>query len=121
MSEDTKTKAPLTRDAARAKIFAAENKKGESVVLQFFGTEIELKQPSIGEIQKFGENVAEGGRIAFAQILVDYAYVPGTQEKVFESGDIASLNQLPFNADIQRVIDTIETFTNLSVKDAEKN
>lgn len=122
MADEAKTqKAAPTRDATRAKIFAAENKQGESVLLKFFGTEIELKQPSIGEIQKFGENVVDGGRIPFAQILVDYAYVPGTTEKVFELGDIESLNQLPFNADIQAVVDTIEQFTNLSVKDAEKN
>lgn len=109
------------RDNIRAKVFASDTRKGETALIDFFGTTIELRQPSIGEIQKFGDAVGDDKSIGFTNILIDYAYVPNTDEKVFEEGDVADLNELPFGADVQRVIAAIEKFTNLSVNDAEKN
>lgn len=112
---------PLTRDNVRARIFAADNTRGEAEIINFFGTKIELRQPSVGDMQKFSEQAGQGDTTQFTQILVSYSYVPGTNEKVFESGDVASLNLLPFNAEMQHVVTVIERFTNLSVQEAEKN
>ena len=52
--------------------------------------------------------------------LVGYAYIPGTDEKIFEDADAASLKQLPFGADLQRIMKALETLTevNFQKKDA---
>lgn len=112
---------PISRDALRARIFAAENKRGKSTIVEFFGTDIELREPSVGDIQRLGERLNDEKSIGFVQILIDYAYVPGTDDKAFEEGDMETLSQLTFGADVQRVLEAVEGFTNLSIKDAEKN
>ena len=114
-NEEPTTIAP--RDAIRSKILSSANMHGATRLITFFGSEIELHQPSVGDIQKLGADA----KLGFTQVLIDYAFVPNTKEKVFVAGDLEALNELPFNMDIQKVINVIEEFTNLSVTDAEKN
>lgn len=107
------------RDEIRAAILASDNLKRKTVPLKFFGAEIELRQPTTGDIIR----ATEGGtnRFTLVNVLLDYAYVPGTDEKVFEEGDVEHLKSLPYNEDMKSLTQAIETFTNILVGDAEKN
>lgn len=108
-----------TRTELRARIFAAENTTRKKIKLTFFNAEIELRQPTAGDILRYMENDARS--LNLISVLLDYAYVPGTNEKVFEEGDVETLKQLPFNEDMQQVTKAIEQFTNVMVGQAEKN
>lgn len=105
-----------TRDSIRSAILSSESKRRKSKVLPFFGQDIEIRQPSVGDMMKFSE-----GNKSFIQVLIDFAFVPGTNEKVFEATDKAALEELPFNEDVQAVLDAVTELTSASVKDAEKN
>ena len=107
------------RDEIRAKILSQENMRGKSVELKFFGADIELRQPSLGQIQQYMES--GDNKISLIRMLLDYAYVPGTDERVFEAGDVEALSQLPFGEDMSKVAAAIEKFTSLVIGDAEKN
>lgn len=108
-----------TRDELRSAILSSANMKRKSVKLKFFGAEIELLQPTAGDIMRYMDDSTKSLNIA--NVLLDYAYVPGTEEKVFEEGDLENIKQLPFNEDMQALVKAIEQFTNIMVGEAEKN
>lgn len=108
-----------TRNELRAKILSHENLVRKKVELTFFGASIELRQPTAGDIMKYMDEQTKTMNIV--SILLDYAYVPGTDDKVFEEGDVETLKQLPYNEDMQKLTRAIEEFTNIMVGEAEKN
>lgn len=106
------------RDELRAHLFNKAHTKPRSEIVKLFGIDVEFRQPTIGAIldaQKV-ENPAEQA----AMMIVRFAYVPGTDELVFESGDIASITQWPFGEDMQRVQDVIGRLTALDVEATKK-
>lgn len=109
------------RDILRAQIFAAENCKPKSVEVEFFGTTIELRQPNLDTI--LGFQAGTDRKTQLVDVLLSYAYVPGTNEKVFEEGDRDTLLSMPFNADFRSLIDQVNKLTDLNEEaaSAEKN
>lgn len=102
-----------TRDELRAKIFS--DKKLNIIPVEFFGGTIELRQPALGDILKAQTN--EDREAAVIETLIDYAFVPGTEEKVFEKADAASMKALPFGADFLRVTKALEELTEVNFLD----
>lgn len=87
--------APLSRDEIRAKIFGAKPKS--EIVENFYGATIELRQPDLktaleARSQQENEHVFT--------MLLDYAYVPGTDQKVFEEADVEMIRSLPFGPEM---------------------
>lgn len=107
------------RNLIRGTILASDNYKRDAIELDFFGAQIELRQPTTGDILRYTDS--NSNALSLISILLDYAYVPGTNEKVFEEGDVEELKQLPYNKDMQALIKAIERFTNVMISDAEKN
>lgn len=102
-----------TRDTIRGKIFAS--KEFDKRIVDFFGEKIELRQPSLGLVLQVQDE--EDRKSAVIDTLVKYAYVPGTDEKVFESGDEDSLLALPFGPDFIRVSNALEELTKVNFLD----
>lgn len=98
------------RDQIRAKILSTKQPK--SKIIQFFGATIEIKQPVLDDIMKARDDEEQTARVV--NILLMYAYVPGTSEKVFESGDKDSLLQMPFGGDFIAVTDALEELTKVN-------
>lgn len=83
----------LSRDEMRAKIFAS--KPATEIVEDFYGVRLELRQPSLAvalEARNQGENEA------VFNMLLNYSFVPGTNEKVFEPSDVDMIRELPFGS-----------------------
>ena len=110
-----------TRDALRKAIFASENKRGKFEIAEFFGQKIELRQPTIGQLEAMISGGGETKNLNIVPILIDYAYVPDTNEKVFEPTDADALATLPFGEDCQRVMDVLKSFMDLKVEEEVKN
>lgn len=102
-----------TRDELRAAIFST--KQANVIPVVFFGANIELRQPSLGDILKAQKN--EDREAAVIETLIDYAYVPETDEKVFEKADASAMKALPFGADFLRVTKALETLTEVNFLD----
>lgn len=104
-----------TRDELRAKIFAAANTQPKIVPLTFFGADLELRQPKMRDILKAQAN--EDRESAVIQMLTDYAYIPGTEERAFEEGDAENLKNLPFGKDFQVLSKALEDLTEVNFLD----
>ncbi len=105
------------RDELRKMIFG--NSKPQSKKVMFFGAEIEMRQPpmrTVLELQQL-ENKAS----AAAQMIVGYAYVPGTDIKVFDEADIDMITEMPFGGDLSRVNRAISELTDIDILGEEGN
>jgi len=101
------------RDRLRAKVFAEH--KVKTIPVEFFGATIELRQPTMEDIVKVQ---ADPDREAIViRTLIDYAFVPGTDERAFEAGDADSLKKLPFGADFLRISKALEELTEVNFLD----
>lgn len=103
----------LTRGEARAKIFASKQRKTE--IIEFQDVMLELRQPLLGDILK--AQGSENREAAVIETLVNYAYLPGTDEKVFEDTDKEGLLAMPFGADFIRVSQALERLTEVNFLD----
>lgn len=117
MTTDDNT--PPTKGDVRAQIFSQASMDKKSIPLNFYGAGIEIRQPSVGQIENLIDKSTN--RMSFIQVLIDHAYVPGTKEKVFSQADYEQLQELPYTGDMAAVADAITKLTDVKVKEAEKN
>ena len=54
-------------------------------------------------------------------LIINYTFVPGTDDRVFEEGDRDALLNLPYGADMNRMNKALNDLTDLTTKDAEGN
>jgi len=110
-----------TRDDIRAAIFSVENRRPKTKVIELFGQEVEVRQPTLAQINKLGKASADERTPALVRIMIEYIYVPGTDTKVFDAADAESLATMPSGKWLSDLNSAIEELTGVNVKDAEKN
>lgn len=110
-------KAP-TRDELRKAIVGARHAPAREIVT-LFGMEIELRQPTLASILKSREEDDEQRRIT--DVFINYAYVPGTDEHVFEDGDRDVILGWPFTEELVEVQLVIAKLTGVDMGDAEED
>lgn len=101
---------PSIKDQLRSKILATKTPK--SKIIDFMGEKIEIRQPTLKDIVEAQESGA--GKNAIITALVSYAYIPGTNEKLFETEDTESLMELPFGKDFMNVSKAIEELSEVN-------
>ena len=99
MSDDSTPKTPSTRDSIRAGILGTNNFRSE--VMSLFGQKVEIRQPSLDAAMKMADHL-DGSSNALVNFMIEYCYVPGTNQKVFEEGDREVIKGLPFGPDVQK-------------------
>jgi hypothetical protein len=99
------------RDRIRAELLKSRPVK--SKVIEFFGQQIEIKQLTLGAVIN-ARTELEDQQGALISILLKYAYVPGTEELLFEDTDADSLKALPFGGDFVSLTNAITELTNLT-------
>lgn len=105
------------RDNIRDKMFTSHEFKREMITV--FGADVEIVQPSLGQILKAQENPDRSD--AVIDLMIEYCYVPGTSEKVFTDADKESIKGFPAGMDIVKISTAIANMTSIDVQDAEKN
>ena len=108
-----KQDADSLRNSLRSKILGKID--SDSEIITFRGVEIELRQPTVKEVIERGES-----GFGVVDFLIDNAYIPGTNIKVFEDADKEVLEQIPFGPDVSAVIGAIGRLTGLDVESARK-
>lgn len=106
------------RNELRAKIFDAKNRKPESRIITLFSVEVEVRQPLLQDIMDLQDADMKN---EVTPMLINFVFVPGTDENVFEEADKESLNTMPFGPDLALFTTTIQELTDIDLKDAEKN
>lgn len=112
------TKIPKTRDDIRSAIFSSKKFKSELVTI--FGAEIEVRQPSLGVVLEASDD-SKSTKDSLIDILINYCFVPGTSDHVFEDTDRDGLMKLPAGEDFTRLNEVIARMTGIDIKGAEKN
>ena len=103
----------LTRDELRAALLG-KPAAPKSVLITVFGVEIELRQPTLAAIMKTREE--SGGTAARAVgMIIEYAYVPGTDDHVFEDTDRDQILQWPFGEDLTLINQSIADLTGIDI------
>ena len=83
----------VSRTTIRAAILNAKNTSRKSILINFFGQDIEVRAPTIGQLSKMTEDSETSTIIT---LLLEYCYVPGEKNtKVFESADRDEISNIP--------------------------
>ncbi len=115
MNEETQ--APMTRDELRAELIGKKHKP-ERVAVTLFGCELEMQQPTLASILDARDDADE--RTRTADVFINYAYVPGTDERVFEEGDREVILGWPFGEELLEVQRVIVKLTGVDISNAEE-
>lgn len=111
----------MNKKAIRDAIFADENRKPARRAVTLFGQKVEIKQPTLSQIAKLGQASADSKIPPIVRIMIEYIYIPGSEEKVFDPGDAEQLAAMPSGKWLSDLNEAIEKLTGVDVKDAEKN
>jgi len=106
------------RNDLRKYLLASKPFKTEKVTL--FGQEIELRQPSVRDAFALAQEKDENSQL-LVDILIKYAYVPGTDERVFEEGDREAILQWPVGDWVKELTDKFISLSGVDVEEARKN
>lgn len=112
------TQVKKDRSALRNAILGTQH-SFRAKTISFFGEEIELRQSTLKDVLDAQDT--EDRKSAMVGMLVRYAYVPGTNEKVFEEEDADAIMQLPFGPDFTAVNEAIAEITGVNITVQEKN
>ncbi len=115
MTKKEVNKVPLTRDELR-KALLGTAPKPKSMLIELFGVEVELRQPNLGAILKTRDATDDVSRAI--DMIIEYAYVPGTDDHVFEDTDVAVIKKWPFGEDLARLNGAIADLTGVDIDTA---
>lgn len=112
----------LTRDDIRA-VLLGKTPLAKSKIITIYGVELELRQPTLASIMTTRE--IEDPKVRATEMIIKYAYVPGTDEYVFEDTDREAILKWPFGEDLLTLQQAITDLTGLDIdkvkEDLEKN
>ena len=106
---------PLTRDELRDALLGTAPKP-DSRIIMMFGVELELRQPNLGAIMKAREETDQATRAV--DMIIEYAFVPGTDDHVFEMTDRDTIKNWPFGPDLTRLNAAIAELTGVDIEAA---
>lgn len=107
----------VTRDQLRAVLIGKKHQPRREPI-ELFGVEVELQQPTLRSILEAQDAPDELTRTA--DVFIQYAYVPGTDERIFEEGDRDVILNWPFTEDLVKVQLLIAELTGVDIRDAEE-
>lgn len=111
-----------SRNDIRAAMFSQERKKAASEEITLFGEKVELRQPTLAQVNRLARASANDTKVPHVvRVLIEYCYIPGTDEKVFEEGDANMLAEMPSGSWLNDFNTALEKLAGVNVKEAEKN
>lgn len=104
------------RNSARAAIFAV---KPKHLPLTFNGVPVEVRDPSIQDVMDLQSG--EDRKLGMALMIINYVYLAGTEDKLFEEGDVSDILALPFNSDVRTLQEAITSLTGVVPSTEDKS
>lgn len=118
MTTQTPQSKASEKDELRDAIFS--EKSFQRCKATLFGQKIELRQAPIGWFLRVQKKLQENTGEAYAEMLIKFCYVKGTNEQIFSEDDKAKLLDLPFNDSIQDLIKSMNKLMGVSDEDVEQ-
>ncbi len=114
-SQKPAQKKALTRDQLRAQLLGA-NQRSASKLITIYGVEIELRQPTLKAIMEARDEDNNAARAA--GMIIEYAFVPGTDEHIFEDTDRDIILNWPYGEDLTALNIAIADLTGVDISAA---
>lgn len=111
---------PLTRDEIRALFFAPLDTPTPPVSLEWNGVTFEWRRPSVQQVQNARDD-DDADKNFLVRLIIEYSYVPGTDQKLFEDTDYDRVMSMPFGPEWQTAVTTIGKEIGLGVEAKVKN
>ena len=111
-------KVPLTRDEIRA-VLLGKTPLAKTKLITIYGVEVELRQPTLASIMTTRE--IEKPEVRATEMIIKYAYVPGTDDHVFENTDREAILKWPFGEDLLTLQQAITDLTGLDIDAAKED
>ena len=105
------------RDELRTQLIGNKHEADRKLVT-LFGVEIELQQPTLGSMLE--ARLESDERERAADIFIRYAFVPGTDDRVFEEGDREAILNWPYTKELLEVQKSVMELTGINIQDAEE-
>ena len=110
--------APTAKDL-RSQVFAKASKP-QRLPFTFNGVPMEFVQPNIAKMYGSERSSAEGKSfIVFA--MIENAYAPGTNEKIFTPEDYDAIMEMPIGAEMSKITKLVTEMFGLNVEEEAKN
>jgi len=117
MTKKEAKKPALNRQQLRAQLLGNAPKPARTA-LSLFGADIELMQPTLRAILDVQD--IEDTKERSTDMIIRYACVPGTDERIFESADKDMILSWPFTNELVDLQMAIAKLTGVDVEEAEK-
>ncbi len=107
----------MTRDQLRAALIGKKH-VGKTALVTLFGVDIEMHQPTLASI--LDSRNEDDDRRRTADVFINYAFVPGTNERIFEDTDTETILNWPFTDELLEVQKTIADLTGVDLGAVEE-
>lgn len=97
---------------------ALNSRKPLSEVVEVFGDKVEARQAKMKDIIDSTSDEHKGHTLAF--MMTKMLFVPGTDEPLFESGDIDALMDMPYDEHMQKISEVFSRLNGIKVTEAKK-
>jgi len=87
--------------------------KPKTEIVHAFGMDIEIRQPTLEAVMSY-QTLTDRVEAA-SQMLIRYAFVPGTDTRIFDEGDVDLIKNVPFGNDMQVINDAITKMMDLKL------
>lgn len=87
-------------------------------MLSLWDTELELRQPTVGEMLEQSQETDQ--RVMISSFLIRQAYVPGTNELVFSNADQDGIMNWPYGRWVTDITEALRELTDLEIEEQEK-
>lgn len=108
-----------SRDEVRSKLFSGAQSNRKTETINMFGTQVEVRQPSVGQVLEL--QGSDDQRSQLVRMMIEYCYVPGTDEKVFEPADEEAIMNWPVGDWFNQFNNAVMRLTDINVEAAAKN
>lgn len=120
--------APLTKADLLNIVFRKENFVPKTVRVTFFGVELELRQPKLKQIFEDSarlkadkERGIENDTKLIIDVLLHHAFIPGTNDHLFDESHVDQISELPQSADFNQLVKAYTALLGGTVDDKVKN
>ncbi|KKN90085.1 hypothetical protein LCGC14_0231980 [marine sediment metagenome] len=107
------------RDEIRAALFSSKQFKRKKV--KILEQDVEIKQPSVGELTGIGKLDEDKDKNSVCLLMIEYCYVPGTNEKIFTKEDYDGIMGFPSGDWVQTFNRAWMELAGIDWEEAEKN
>ncbi len=102
-----------SRDELRTQLLGNMKDKVKTKRLTIFGTDIELRQPTLGAIME--AQALEDPKKQAALMIIRYACIPATTTLIFEEGDEESILEWPYGDDLRKLQGAIVELSGVNI------